>query len=164
MIVVRPETSRDRPAVRHLLIEAFGRTAEADLVDGLRTDGDLLLSLVAEDNEAIVGHVAFSRLAVDGPAGPFAAVALAPLAVVPGRRLQGIGRQLVQAGHGRLVMAGESLFLVVGDPAYYRRFHYRRDLAVDFRSAYQSDAMMALAFGEPPLQGDLRYARAFQGL
>jgi putative acetyltransferase len=164
MSAIRPETPRDHAAIRQLLTEAFGQPAEADLVDRLRADSDLLLSLVAEEDGAVVGHVAFSRLIVDGATEPYPAVALAPLAVAADKRRQGIGRRLVQAGHGRLVIAGESFFVVLGDPAYYGRFHYRRDLAAAFQSAYQGDALMALAFGNPPLQGSLRYARAFQGL
>jgi putative acetyltransferase len=164
VIQIRPETIADREAIRRINTEAFGGPVEADLVDRLRADGDLLLSLVAVDGADIVGHVAFSRLLVEGGPEPCAAVALAPVAVEPDHQKRGIGRQLIQTGHGRLAVRSEALFVVLGDPSYYSRFGYRRDLAEGFQSVWQGDALQALALGEFPRHGRLRYARAFDSL
>lgn len=164
MIDIRPETPADHAAIRRVVTRAFGSTVEADLVDRLRTGGDLLLSLVATTADMLVGHVAFSRLLVEAEPEPFAAVALAPIAVDPDHQRHRIGRQMIQAGHGRLAMRGEALFVVLGDPAYYARLGYRRELAEGFKSTWQGDTLQALALGDFPRQGRLRYAPAFDGL
>lgn len=161
MIAIRPERPADLPAIRAVVAAAFGRAAEADLVDRLRRDGDLLLSLVAEEDGAILGHIAFSRLLVRTPAGDVSAVTLAPLAVRPDRQRQGIGGRLTEAGHDRLRVAGEALIVVVGHPAYYPRFGYDRARAAGFGSAWQGEGMMALAFAPAPAAGDLVFAPAF---
>jgi putative acetyltransferase len=165
MIVVRPEQPRDFEAIRTVIEAAFRQTAEVILVDQLREDGDLVLSLVAEKDGTVVGHVAFSRLRIVNGQREYAAVALAPLAVRPEDQGAGIGGQLVSTAHALLRAAGERLSLVLGDPEYYGRFGYRRDLAEGFDSDYQSDALQALSFDEePPQAGELRYAFAFAEL
>jgi putative acetyltransferase len=166
MISVRPERPQDAEAIHAVVAAAFGRAEEADLVDRLRADGDLIASLVAVDNGAIVGHVAFSRLTIATGEGPFAAVALAPLAVVESRRRRGIGTRLVEAGHQILRNRGERLAVVVGDPAYYGRIGYHRDFARGFTSPWQGEAMQALPLGaaECPRIGTLIYPAAFTAL
>ncbi len=95
---VRPEAAADAGAVHALLARAFETPAEADLVDQLRRDGDLLLALVATDAaQAVVGHVAFPRLRVESAGGEWPAVGLAPLAVAEPQRRGGIGAALVRA-------------------------------------------------------------------
>ena len=158
---VRPETPDDHAEIRRLLEAAFGRAEEADMLDKLRRDHDLVLSLVAWDGEAALAHVGFSRLWVDQDGRRFPAVALAPLAVLPAQQRQGIGGYLVREGHARLRAAGEKLVIVLGDPDYYRRFGYRHDLAAEFGTPFQSEALMALAFGEAPQRGTLIYPAAF---
>ena len=162
MITIRPETREDLAAVRAVVTAAFAGEAEAALVDGLRADGDLVLSLVAADGDDLIGHIAFSRLWIDGDDAPFAAVALAPLAVRPKRQRQGIGASLITEGHRRLVSSGERLSVVVGNPDYYPRVGYTHALAEGFTTPYQGEALMACAFADAPSQGALRYARAFQ--
>jgi putative acetyltransferase len=165
MTVIRPESPADIEPIRKLIAEAFGQTAEVVLVDQLREDGDLVLSLVAEEDGAVVGHIAFSRLRVANGDEDFPAVALAPLAVLPARQGAGIGGRLVTRAHELLREGGEMLSVVLGDPEYYGRFGYRRDLAEDYDSAYQSDALQALRLGgDAPRGGQLLYAFAFAGL
>jgi putative acetyltransferase len=86
------------------------------------------------------------------------------MAVRPDRQNRGIGSRLIADGHRRLDESRESLILVVGHPAYYPRFGYRRDPAGAFVSPYQGDAMMAYAFRPAPTRGTLRYAAAFARL
>lgn len=161
MIDIRPETAADAGSIREVADAAFRQTAEGLLIGALRESGDLVLSLVATDGAAIVGHIAFSRITVEGET-PFAAVALAPLGVHPDHWDKGIGGRLVLAAHDVLAARGERLSVVVGDPDYYSRFGYRRDLAEGFESGYQSDFLLAVAFADGvPSTGILRYASAF---
>ena len=92
---IRPEQPRDFDAVRALLLTAFGREAEARLVDRLRASGKIASALVAEENDRILGHAIFSRIAVHGDAAQVDAIALAPLAVIPAFQRLGIGSALV---------------------------------------------------------------------
>lgn len=159
-LVIREAEAKDHEAIARLVEAAFGQPDEAKLVETLRANGDMVLELVATNEGELVGHVAFSRLAVDR----FDALALAPLAVLPVRQRSGIGAALLENAHHLLADRGESLCLVLGDPAYYGRFGYARDRAAGFESAYQCDALQALAWGEAPRTGRLIYPSAFQGL
>jgi len=162
---VRPALPADRAAIRAVEEAAFGQRVEADLVDLLVADQDVVLELVAEIDGRVVGHVLFSRLVVeDRQRARFDAVALAPLAVAPDHQRQGIGEALVRRAHDLLSQGGELLSIVLGDPAYYRRFGYAHGKAAGFDSDYQCDALQALAWGEAPAAGTLVYAKAFSSL
>jgi putative acetyltransferase len=80
MIDVRDESPHDRKAIFHVISCAFGQLAEAQLIEELRDGGDIVLSLVAEEDGQVVGHVLLSRLEA-----PFPALALAPVSVLPGK-------------------------------------------------------------------------------
>jgi len=161
MLAIRPATSDDCTAIHAVEERAFGRADEADLVDALVAAGDVVLELVAEDDGMIVGHILFSRLKVVSGESSFNAVALAPLAVDPSFQNSGIGGALIREAHLRLVRAGETLTVVLGDPAYYGRFRYSHERAAGFDSIFQGDALQALDFGEAPDEGTLVYAAAF---
>ena len=159
--VFRLEEPADAPQVRDLLEASFPGFGEADLVENLRRDGDMVLSLVAEDDGVVVGHVGFSRLTVEGGDGPFRAVALAPLAVYPEYQQQGVATRLIRDGHACLAAIGETLSVVVGEPDYYQRFGYSNRRVAQFESDYQSPYLMAISFGEAPTSGILRFPKAF---
>ncbi len=130
MNAIRTARPGDRAAIRTVEEQAFGRTDEADLVDALVAAGDAVLELVAEQDGRIVGHILFTRLAVKGLAvesgeRDIDAVALAPLAVLPDFQGKGIGSALIVEAHRYLRDQGETLSVVLGDPAYYGRFGYR---------------------------------------
>jgi putative acetyltransferase len=161
-VEIRPAELSDRAAIHEVVARAFGQKLEAELVDRLVGGGDAVLELVAEADGRIVGHVLFSRLAVGESSFP--AVALAPLAVDPAFQKMGIGAALVSEAHGYLAAAGEKLSIVLGDPAYYGRFGYRRQPAEAYSSDYQCDSLQALAWGAAPATGRLVYAAAFAGL
>jgi putative acetyltransferase len=164
-VEIRPAELSDRAAIHEVVEQAFGQKLEAELVDRLVAGGDTVLELVAEADGRIVGHVLFSRLAIAGDDEPsFPAVALAPLAVDPAFQKMGIGAALVSEAHGYLAAAGEKLSIVLGDPAYYGRFGYRRRPAEGYSSDYQCEALQALAWGEAPATGRLVYAAAFADL
>jgi len=162
MMSIRTATPRDREAIRAVEEHAFGQRAEAGLVDALVDSQEVVLELVAEEEGQVVGHILFSRLYVQQDAGLTPAVALAPLAVEPSFHGTGIGGALVREAHLRLRDAGETLSIVLGDPAYYGRFGYVRARAAGFESDYQCDALQALAWGVAPYEGKLIYAAPFR--
>jgi putative acetyltransferase len=164
MAQIRLEGPGDAPEIRDLLEACFPGFGEADLVDTLRTDGDIVLSLAAEDENVVVGYLAFSRLMVEGANARTPAVALAPLAVYPEYQQQGIATRLVREGHACLAAMGEKLSVVVGEPHYYNRFGYHHRRAASFQCEYQSPYLMAISFGAAPSQGRLVYPAAFAAL
>jgi putative acetyltransferase len=164
MVLIRLESPGDAPAIRDLLEAAFPDHAEANLVDALRRTRAFELSLVAETDEYVVGHVAFSRIFVEADGARAKAVALAPLAVYAEYQDRGIATRLVREGHAVLASRGETLSIVVGEPQYYRRFGYSHAHAAGFESEYQSPYLMALTFGAAPRQGRLVYPPPFAAL
>jgi putative acetyltransferase len=161
-MIIRPEKPADISAIDAVVTAAFGRSAEAGLVQGLRDNGDMVLSLVAEDDGAILGHVAFSRLWIEGDGVRSPGICLAPLSVLPDRRRKGTARALVGAGHLRLKTLGEKIVFVLGDPAYYARFGFSHDLAAAFDCVYQGDDLQALRLSsDAPQAGEVVYPPAF---
>lgn len=162
-ITIRPETPDDRIAISRVHDHAFFGTAESELVEALRRDGNLILSLVAL-TDVPVGHIAFSRVTL--PEFPIRASALAPLGVVRWLQRQGIGSALVRESLRQLSDLGEDLVIVLGDPSYYGRFGFTAEEAVGIKSVYSGPYLQALALSEQGrrARGLVRYARAFEGL
>lgn len=123
MMTIRPQRPEDASGVRRVNELAFGQPAEAVLVERLRASCVEALSLVAED-EAIVGHILFTPVAVGTGSGPLRGMGLAPMSVVPQRQREGIGSQLVQRGVEVLRERGCPFVVVVGHPEYYPRFGF----------------------------------------
>ena len=163
---IRPGKPGDHAAIRALLSAVFTRPEEADLVERLRADGDLVLELVAVGpNPSLAGYVAFARLRIDSQEGRKPAVGLAPLAVAAEHRRQGIGSTLIRIGLQFLARRGETVVFVVGDPAYYRRFGFFTDAARGFASEYSGPQFMALPLvADAPRRGNLIYPAAFAGI
>lgn len=124
--IIRSETVADCSMIRQVNEAAFGGADEADLVEALRTEGVVLLSVVAELDKRIVGHILFSRMSIETPTGLGAVVALAPMAVLPQYQRQGIGGKLMRYGLETLRGLGERVVIVVGHPGYYPRFEIGR--------------------------------------
>lgn len=164
MPLFRLEEPADIPQIRDILEASFPGFGEADLVEALRRDGDLILSLVAEDEGIVIGSICFSRLTIEGGEAPFPAVALAPLAVYPEYQQQGVATRLVREAHACVAAMGETLSIVLGEPGYYSRFGYSNRRAAHFISDYQSPYLMALSFGAAPWEGTLVYPRGFAAL
>jgi putative acetyltransferase len=135
MPVVRRERPEDFEAVRRVLEAAFGGEVEALLVERLRRRDDVL-SLVAEEEGRVVGHIMFSPVTIgqEVPA-PGSVVVLAPMAVLPERQRQGIGSALIRAGLEACRQANHCAVVVLGHPDYYPRFGFRR--ASDFGLRYE---------------------------
>lgn len=123
--VIREETEADIPAIHRVNALAFPTDAEAKLVDVLRAAGALTLSLVADAEGAIVGHIAFSPVVVDGPGRVFHGVGLAPMAVAPAHQRMGIGARLIEEGLRRL-RTRHPFCVVLGHAAYYPRHGFVR--------------------------------------
>jgi putative acetyltransferase len=164
-VTLRRETLKERGAIRSLNEAAFGRPDEADLVDRLRTEGAVLASFVADWHQQIVGHILFSRVLIDATSGPIAAVALAPMAVLPEQQRRGVGGQLIRHGLDWLRARGERVVLVLGHPVYYPRFGFSSDRARLLASPFPPDAFMALELVQGVLdgiRGVVRYPDAFR--
>lgn len=124
---IRPEQETDIAALRALISAAFATArhasgTEAQIVDALRTTGQLHLSLVAQAEGAVVGHVAFSPVWIEGHAPGW--FGLGPVAVLPAHQGRGIGSALIRQGVSMLRNQGAAGCVVLGDPAYYRRFGF----------------------------------------
>ena len=102
---------------------AFGSTVEADIVEALRQRADELISLVAETDGEVVGHVLFSPVSLAGHS-EVQLMGLGPMAVVPTHQRQGIGSALVRAGLKKCRRKGCSAVVVIGHPEYYPRFGF----------------------------------------
>lgn len=163
-VVIREETPADRDAVRGVNRRAFGRDAEADLVDALRAGGYVRLSLVAEHSGEVVGHVLFSRLPVETAAGVVEALALAPVAVLPDLQRRGIGSRLIRDGLERCRGRGHRIVVVLGHAEYYPRFGFSAALAGRLRSPFPGPHFMALELVRGALdgvEGEVRYPPPF---
>lgn len=162
-VAIRPERAGDERAIHEVVRAAFDGHPHSDgsepaIVDALRADGDLSISLVAEDGGAIVGHVAFSPVAIaDGGEGWFG---LGPVAVMPPRQGEGIGAALIEQGLALLRERDAAGCVVLGEPDYYRRFGFVHDPGLAFPgppAAYFQRLVMA---GNAP-RGVVTYAPAF---
>jgi len=168
-IHVRPERPGDIDAIHAITAQAFGRPAEAHLVDALRDQGLLALSLVAADAEALVGHVAFSPVDIVGPEREWAAAGLAPVAVRPDRQRRGIGDRLIREGFLRLREAGVGIVVVVGHPDYYPRFGFvpASRHGITFPAPVPDEAFRVRELRVDALAGvggEVRYAPPFDAL
>ncbi|HEV8396435.1 MAG TPA: N-acetyltransferase [Vicinamibacterales bacterium] len=122
--MIRDEEPGDASAVRVVNQEAFGSPLEADIVDALRTACLDRLSLVAERDGGIVGHILFTPVEIATAQGPVRGYGLAPMAVRTAWQRQGIGSALIAAGTKRLREAGAPFVIVLGHPEYYPRFGF----------------------------------------
>jgi putative acetyltransferase len=163
-INIRAEGPPDLAAIRFVNEAAFGEPSEADLVDQLRAGNYALLSLVAEVDAVIAGHIIFSRMWIDGPPQPLAVVALAPVAVLPEHQRHGIGSRLIREGLDLLRARDESIVIVLGHPGYYPRFGFSATLAAQLESPFPGSSFMALELKPGALTGvtgRVRYPEPF---
>ncbi|MBN1436090.1 MAG: N-acetyltransferase [Sedimentisphaerales bacterium] len=124
MVTIRHETREDIDGIRAVNEAAFDTNAEAQLVDNLRQSNANVISLVAEQDQQIVGHILFTRVTIEPDNSSFNALALAPLSVLPQYQNQAIGSALVRKGLQIAQKAGYSNVIVLGHPAYYKRFGF----------------------------------------
>lgn len=169
MIEIRAERADDREAVLALHYQAFsaserGHDGEAELVDMLDKDGDLLFSHVMVSDGKIVGHIALSPMQAEADGTPIRALGLGPVAALPGQQSQGIGSALVAAAHDWAAENGWQMIFLLGDPGYYSRFGYSVETATPFASPYAGPYWQAIVLDEAltlPKAGRADYAPAF---
>ena len=166
--IIRRETSHDYDSIDAVIAAASeGRQESVELVRRLRSDGDALLSLVAEFNSRIIGHILMSRMSIDTGERQLAAVALAPLMVDPAYQNRGVGSRLTQDALDQCRDSGEAIVLVLGHPNYYPRFGFSSDLAQCLQIPFKlrvPGAYMALELRAGVLNGihgRVKYPRAF---
>lgn len=127
-IHIRTEDSQDAAEVRSLLVQAFGnQEEEAALVERIRQSEGCIptLSIVAERDNEIIGHILISKAKVVYDAGEHEVLALAPVAVRPDLQKQGIGEALIKEGLKRSQELGYDLVLLIGHPSYYPRLGFK---------------------------------------
>ena len=164
MITIREEkpTIVEIAAIREVNNRAFGQEQEANIVDALRANRTLLLSLVAISNEGVVGHISYSPALIDNLQG----AALGPMAVLPEHQRKGIGSQLIQVGNSKLREEQCPFIVVVGHPEYYPRFGFVRASFFGLTPEWNlpEDIFMVLVLDEERMRGVsglVKYPREF---
>ncbi|NMW32446.1 N-acetyltransferase [Altererythrobacter sp. RZ02] len=164
-IAIRHEQPEDVNAI-YALTEAAFRTMpfsdgdEHHLVNGLRNDGDLTLSLVAESNDkAIIGHIAFSPVTIsDGTQNWYG---LGPISVIPLKQSFGIGSALVNRGIAEMEQRGARGIILLGSPEYYSRFGFEHDPELQYPGPPAEYFQRLVISGDRP-SGIVQYAKAFR--
>ncbi|HEL3778194.1 TPA: N-acetyltransferase [Stenotrophomonas maltophilia] len=161
---IRPESAADH-AVIHALTEAAFREAphsshtEQFIVDALRSRGELSISLIAEAQGQVVGHIALSPVTIsDGSTGWFG---LGPISVLPGWQGQGIGAALMHAALDSLRQQGARGCVLLGEPGYYARFGFRAEPGL-ILPGVPAEYFQALCLRPPMAQGQVQYSPAFE--
>ena len=148
-LIIRPEQPRDHDSIGEVNRLAFGGEQEARLVERIRDASGFepALSLVAERDNEIVGHVLFSPIRIDTDSEAVPALALAPMAVRPECQRQGIGSALGREGLEVARRLGHRIVVVVGHADYYPRFGFRRACEFGIRCPFEcpDDSFMVLS-------------------
>ncbi|ANU06943.1 GNAT family N-acetyltransferase [Paraurantiacibacter namhicola] len=162
-IRIRNERPEDLATIHALTATAFeGRVysdgSEPRIVDQLRCDGDLALSLVAADSRRIVGHIAFSPVTIsDGTEGWYG---LGPVSVWPELQRQGIGSALIRKGLANLQTMGTKGVVLLGSTEYYPRFGFEHDPKLVYPGP-PAEKFQRLVLSGPAPEGTVSYAPAF---
>jgi putative acetyltransferase len=166
VVDVRFESAHDQADVRRVHLDGFGDHGEAvaNLVDDLRTGDEL--SLVAEEEGAIVGHTMFTPSLLDAPRRIVAVRVLSPVGVLRRRQKHGVGSALIRRGLEILAERGVPVVFVEGPPKYYSRFGFEPGAELGFRKPslrIPDDAFQALRLAayEPWMTGTLVYPETF---
>ena len=144
-MLIRTEEESDRVAVHAVNVSAFETPSEADLVDALRKQVRPVVSLIAEKNGAVVGHIMLSPIFLSGHPD-LKIMGLAPMAVSPQHQRKGIGSALVRAGLQRAARLDFAAVVVLGHPVYYPRFGFSPSSRFRIDCAYEvpDEAFMAI--------------------
>jgi len=154
-MIIREEQPGDLAAIRRVILEAFDGPAEADLVEKLRANGKFRLSLVAELDGQVVGHILFTVVAIEDAAPCPRTLGLAPLAVLSEFQRKGIGSALMHSSLERCREMGHDAIVVVGHPEYYPKFGFLPASRYGLHCEYDvpEDVFMALELQSGALQG-----------
>jgi putative acetyltransferase len=167
-MIIRAEELKDQFAVFAVNQSAFETSAEANLVDILRKEAHPIISLVAEDNGAIIGHIMFSPVSLSGHSD-LKIMGLGPMAVIPERQGEGTGSALVKAGLEMCKDLGVGAVIVLGHPGYYPRFGFVPSVNFGIRSDFDvpPEVFMLIELQPGYLQdapGIIQYHAAFNGV
>lgn len=167
-MLIRPEEERDWAAVHALNATAFASPAEANLVEALRQQAHPVISLVAEEDQQIVGHIMFSPISLTGHPN-LNVMGLAPMAVAHRRQRAGIGAALVRTGLERCKQLGFGAAVVLGHIKYYPRFGFVPSTRFGIACTYEvpEQAFMVVELQPGYLQGTsgtVQYHAAFADL
>lgn len=166
-VQLRIEQPGDLGAIRALHLAAFPTAAEAKLVDRLREEAAVCLSLVACAHGELIGHALFTHAGLLLTDRSHAIGALGPVAVQPARQRTGIGAQLIRSGLARCAALGLPAVIVLGHPNYYPRFGFRRADTWDVRNELSAplEAFMIHWLSDPlPGPALAKYHPAFSEL
>lgn len=158
MIDVRPARPEDHLNISVLVVNAFRQPNESNLIRSLRDRGEIAVELVAEEDGALVGHIALSRLRT-----PENWLALAPVCVRRESASRGIGQELITNGLDLARRQKVDAVVVVGDPQYYRRFGFVFDGPAELITPYprQYTGFYPITPGIAAAQAVLTYPEAF---
>jgi len=161
--MIRDAAPREYAAIRQVIRHAFERNDEADLVEQLRADGDVLVELIEGDDIGISACILYSPLAIERGGETLAAAALAPVAVLPAFQRQGLGGELIRAGNARCAALGLAAIIVLGHADYYPRFGFNAAATESLDAPFSGPHFMALELRPGALKGGgiVRYAKAF---
>lgn len=163
-VQIRSETPDDVDEIEALTVSAFRNAphtshTEQYIVAALRRAGKLAISLVAEAEGILTGHVAISPVSIsDGASGWFG---LGPISVLPQRQRQGIGSSLMREGLRILGERGAAGCVVLGEPEYYGRFGFRSDPHLVLPGV-PAEYFQALSLDSSRPRGTVSYHEAFQ--
>jgi len=162
-MIIRSETPDDEDAIHSVTLAAFAQASrtggnEAQIVRELREHGDLTISLVAQDDREIVGHIAFSPVRIGGRHNGW--FGLGPVAVRPSLQGCGIGSELVRRGLALLKAQNARGCVLLGKPEFYKRFGFQSNGTIAFDGLPTRLVQHLVFAGEIPA-GELNYARAF---
>jgi putative acetyltransferase len=166
LTIIRPEEPRDVPAIELVTIQAFKLAPHTDhteqfIVRELRLANALTVSLLAEANEQIVGHVAVSPVQISNGADSW--FGLGPISVLPAHQGQGIGTQLMEAAIQKLQARSAKGCVVLGDPNYYGRFGFAPVAGLVLLGA-PAEYFQAMSLNSDIPQGEVTYHQAFEAM
>lgn len=160
---IRKEVPSDAAAVEAATIAAFQNAAHTNhaeqfIVRALRNSGQLTVSLVAEDNGSIIGHVAVSPVTISSGAERWHG--LGPISVTPERQGQGVGTRLMEHALAELRTLGAAGCVVLGEPGYYSRFGFNAEPSLVLPGV-PAEYFQAISFNGSPPFGTVSYHDAF---
>lgn len=163
IMIIRQEKERDYEAISQVTAAAFASMEhssgmEVAIIRALRDAGALTISLVAADGDAIIGHIAFSPVTINGEDGSW--FGLGPVSVQPDLQGRGVGDALIRQGLHELRKQGAAGCVVLGDPAFYRRFGFENDPDLKYTQAPPEYFMQVTFNGSVPA-GQVEYHGAF---
>ena len=163
---IRPETPQDISAIEQITVAAFDGKWYSDqteylVINRLREAGALSVSLVAEMDGKVIGHVAFSIVTINGE--DIGWYGLGPVSVSPELQKQGIGSKLIIEGLSLIREKGAKGCVLEGDPDYYQRFGFKSYPGLFYEGAPDQKYFMALPFYADVPDGKVEFHRAFYG-